>query len=350
MASRTDATKANGMAHEVKRTLGVFLRPLEKIRKNPRRASMTPQTTVDRLRRDIETSVDEHFSRESADVFFSRVLELIPSDADLDALAREGLARDRAKLRADTHGAQLLALYEAADKAGPVSPLLVYAGDDAELAVDVWSVLGELGDADKSRGEKRARALRNAIPDLIEKIYARHLRAVWRMSFLAEGKWPSPAPHSLGQLVGQTAARLHAYTGLVDLDAAHFRNAVAHRSAKYNSTKRVVEFRDFNPSNGKTWQKDLTLPELDAKLAALWIVSYRLTSELRSLITAETLLRSGMFAAIPLMRDAMRGALHGDLEAAKALTERTPDPNAAFTAQLIRRPPPPKADLWFRSS
>jgi hypothetical protein len=108
----------------IEKALGVFLRPVAKLRKNTHRAMATPRTTLDRLKRDLEGSLDQVFGRESPDMFFSRMLDLIPKEADQEVLARvrEGINRDRAALRQDAAGAALLALYDAADAAGPISP------------------------------------------------------------------------------------------------------------------------------------------------------------------------------------------------------------------------------------
>jgi hypothetical protein len=252
-------------------------------------------------------------------------------------LVQEKLNRDRAALREDAVGEQLLALYEAADASGPLSPIIAVGGSIEDEFVDFWSILAKFDEAKRSRGEKRARVLLESIPDLIEKVYARHLRAVWIMSFLAQGTWPSRPPDRLGVLVNQVAQRAQSYPGLVDADAGHIRNAVAHRHAEYLPSKRLIELR--NPL--AKWQITLTTGALEAKLKAMLHVAMELTSSLRSLVATDAMLRSGMFSLIPVLRD----ALNGDAAAVNTLKEKSPD--TAMTAQLVRKKPPTGTDLRF---
>lgn len=189
------------------------------------------------------------------------------------------------------------------------------------------------------RGMTESEALLEAIPDLIERMYSRYLRTVWVMSFLADGKWPSRPPGTLGALVKQVGQRVQTYAGLVDADAGHLRNAVAHRHAEYLPSKRSIAFRD--PPAG--WQKTLTPAALEAQLMAMCRVTMMLTNELRSVDFLTQYLRCGLFPLLPLLRDALRG----DAVAAKALADRNLE--ATLTAQFLRRKPPPGTELWFLS-
>jgi hypothetical protein len=214
---------------------------------------------------------------------------------------------------------------------------MVFAGNLETETAEVWSVMAKLDAAARSRGEKKALALLEAVPDLIERIYARHLRAVWALTYLEQGAWPSAPPSSLGALVNQVVPRALAYASLVDAGAGHIRNAVAHRHAEYRPSANRVELED-PPAK---WKASLSLNELEARLHAMWRVSGSLPNKLRSIGYTEMMLGCGMFEALPLLRD----ALAGDPVAAKTLADR--DPKAAMEARIIRRPPPPGTNLWF---
>ncbi len=319
---------------------GFLLRPMEKWRRNPRRALATPRTTLERLTRDVQASTREQFDREPLDALLSRILALLP-DSEEEILGRiqERLALDRATLRQDAVGARLLALYEAADAAGPMAPLRFVLGRPEEEAEAVLSVLGKFDEAERSRGEKRIRAFLEAMPDLLERTYQRHLRMVWAMSFLAEGKWPSRPPGTLNALVGQVVPRVQVYPGLVDADAGRLRNAVAHRHIEYLPSKRTIEF--FNPPTN--WKLTLPRKAFEAKLKSIWRVATVLTSRLRSIANTEMMLRTGMFAQLLLMRDAARA----EPAATRALEETSN--STALRSYLVRETPPLGTDLWFFS-
>jgi hypothetical protein len=338
-AARKPKTRDDGLAERVQGAFGMFLRPVMKFTKNSRRAMTTPRTTLDRMKRELEGSLDQVFSRESPDVFISRMLDLIPKERDHEVLAevRVGIDRDRAAIRQEPSGAALLALYDAADAAGPIAPMMAFSGNPEDETADVWSVGAKLDTSERSTGERKALALLEAVPDLIECIYARHLRAVWALSFLEQGVWPSAPPGSLGALVNQAVTRVQAYPGLVDVDAGHVRNAVAHRHARYVPSTGNVDLED-PPAK---WSASLTLEQLEAKLLGMWRVSVALPHSLRRIGHTEMMLRCGMFEVIPLLREGLRG----DPVAIQTLADR--NPKAAMEAQFVRRPPPPGTNLWF---
>jgi hypothetical protein len=85
----------------------------------------------------------------------------------------------------------------------------------------------------------------------------------------------------------------------------------------------------------------LTLEAFEARLTEMWRVAVPLTTKLRSVATIDLLLRSGLVAAWPLLRN----ALLGDAQALSALGEQNLD--AAMRSEIIRSSPPTPADFWF---
>ena len=325
----------------VKQALAPFIAPIERLRKNPRRALSSPQSTLHRLKRDVEQWVQQ-LPEGGAEAFMRSMFDLLPEelDADLPARFREDLVERRASFVEEWEpAAQLLSLFDEANARGPIGPMLLFAVDpqaDRHDVVDEWSVLGALKDARRLRGERRADRLLRAIPALVGSVYARFLRILWAFSHMAEGHWPSRPPSKLGALVDQLASRLARFPGLVDRNAARLRNAVAHESARYHPSARAVRFveqRDPLVPSPNDWMATLTLPALEARLQEMWFVGGPMLSKLADLASREAQLATGLVEALPLIRRALRE----DAEATKQLEAKNLD--AAYMKQLIRKPP-----------
>jgi hypothetical protein len=258
---------------------------------------------------------------------------------------QQDLQSCREALEVEPSGADLLRLYDAANANGPISPLLVtFAHPMSDEPCFELSSFAALNAARRYRRERRAQKLFDAVPDLVEKVYGRYLRSMWALSFLAEGRWPSRPPGAFGALAQQASARLRGLGTLTDADAGHFRNAVQHRDARYIPYERAVELvdgKDRSRPSPSDWGMILTLEAFEARLTEMWRVAVPLMTKLRSVVTVDLLLRSGLVAAWPLLRN----ALLGDAQALSALGEQNLD--AAMRSEIIRSSPPTAADFWF---
>jgi hypothetical protein len=74
--------RAPSYTRRVKEAFALFLRPMEAINKNPRRAMESPRTTLDRIRRNTERLCVEQFKDGTPEAFFRLLLEAVPRDAD----------------------------------------------------------------------------------------------------------------------------------------------------------------------------------------------------------------------------------------------------------------------------
>jgi|GEM_PF-5195073 len=348
MARKPQAGRSRTIpASRVKEALGLFLEPVAKIRKNPRRLFDAPRSAVEQVRRDAERAVEETFKRGGPQAFLERLFDLLPEEAEqnIGRTAREGIERDRAALRGSLAGAALVALYEAADARGPVCPIMALLydplGDDA---IHEFSVIGKFHAAGRRRGERRAGPLFEAVPALVEKVYAKYLRSIWAMTYLAEGRWPSRPPASLGALVNQLSERLQSLPELIDRDAAHFRNAVQHQRAVYSPATRRVDLSDpknHDKPSAADWHLNLSLEDFEGRLHQMWEVASTLRTKLQALAMTDLFLRGGAFDALPYIRAALRG----DQSATTLLTERNPE--VAIQRLMLRGPLPANIDPWF---
>jgi len=330
---------------QAKQALGPFLEPVARLRKNPRRLFDAPWSAIERMRRDTERALEETFKREAPEAFVKRFCDLLPEEIapDIGSTVRVRLERERAALRADAGGAALLTLYEAADARGPVSPILTLVSDP--LGDDViceFRVMGKFDAANRRRGERRAQALFEAVPALVEKLYAKHLRSVWAMTQLAEGRWPSGPPPKLGTLVNLLSERLQSFPELIDRDAAHFRNAVAHDHAvPLGGRVDLSDLKDPEKPSPTDWRLSLALHAFETRLCKMWEVASPLRAKLQALGMMDLLLRGGAFDAVPHIRAALRG----DSSAVALLAERNLD--ATIQRLMFRNGIPAGIDPWF---
>jgi hypothetical protein len=131
---------------------------------------------MDRLRGDAERLAAEQFQKEGPEALLLRMFHALPPQMDggmVEPLLKD-LASQRDALKTDPWGNELLALYDAANKNGPVSPMLVVAVDPAgDDAVYEWSVLAAFDEARALRRERRSQRLFDAVPDLVDRVYQR---------------------------------------------------------------------------------------------------------------------------------------------------------------------------------
>lgn len=79
--------------------------------------------------------------------------------------------------------------------------------------------------ANKTKGEIRARSVIRSIRETIEMLYNPFLEILWKLSYLRKGQWPPRPP---GSLARQTAKRLQSYPGIIEINANWLRNAASH--------------------------------------------------------------------------------------------------------------------------
>lgn len=341
MASRKLKKKPDDgpTAADVERILGPILRSARAVAKNPRRMLQRPRTALAKLKERIETDL----TAQQPQKFVEDLLLLIPDRGDEEILnaVSSGVREQRERLSGSALGAQLLGLFDQANARGPVSPVVIFMTAPDEEMVDNFSVLGKFDVALRARGEARANALIEAAPDLLERIYQRYARALWCLTFLADGAWPSHPPANFGALVDQLVPRLTGTPTLVEPDAGHLRNAIQHRHIEYVPRRQVVEFWEKDRPGKATWRREFSVDELAALLGNLRYVAVNLTTELRSIAYSEMLLHSGMFAALPLLKRAVAG----DASAVAAFEDANFE--AKVTAGFLRARPPSDYDFWF---
>ena len=315
-----------------------WMQPVLKLMRNPRRVLAAPQTALDRIEQEVKASTWKALDGEPLDAQLNTLLDALPStEEEVRRSIREGVESDRAKLRAEPAGEQLLALYDDADQAGPIAPVKFVLGRPEEETADIWTVMGKLDAAQRTRGERRFLIHIDAIPDLLEKVYRRHLRTTWVLLALARGQWPSSPKQQLGSLVSQLTPQLGSFPALIDHDAGRLRNAVAHRHFLYLPQQRSMRFWNPHPK----WEIEIPREAFEAKLRHIWRLATTLTLRLRAIATTEFFICGPLLTRLMLMRDAARGSA----QAAKRLEQE--DFHALFKKRMYRLPFPPNYVAWF---
>lgn len=162
---------------------------------------------------------------------------------------------------ADPRAVQLLRLIEAADARVPcVSWLVLQHHVDFKNQFRPICMAGTLLDnARKATGETRATLLIDALGKMSELLYHPYLLALWQLTCLAKGKWPTSP--KFGDLVIELSKRLADYPGLVDSDARWMRNSARHERWEPLAGEDAVIMWD-----DKTPETRLTLHELETKV------------------------------------------------------------------------------------
>jgi hypothetical protein len=129
---------------------------------------------------------------------------------------------------ADSRAVQLIRLIEAADAKVPYVSWLVlqHHVDLRNQFRPICMVETLLRGARKSAGEAKATLLIDALGKMSELLYHPYLLALWQLTCLERGKWPTTP--DFGNLVIELGKRLTNYPDLVNSDARWMRNSARH--------------------------------------------------------------------------------------------------------------------------
>jgi hypothetical protein len=131
----------------------------------------------------------------------------------------------------------LLKLISKADEQVPLISLgALFTAADPEKNLRPQCVpLDLLEQADKSKGEARAKAVVRAYLEVSEWLYKPYLRRLWLLSCVIRNDWKK-APENLGNLIVQLNQRLPDHPGLVEINVGWRRNAAGHGHWEYDET------------------------------------------------------------------------------------------------------------------
>ena len=159
----------------------------------------------------------------------------------MDVAWLEGAAQIKGLAAEDARYSQLMKLARRAHEQVPLSPLVAFSLVSYDERNQAWLYsAGPVHDLlEAAPGERRAKALKHALHDVLETVYEPYLKAIIILCDCAAGREVKLPRGSLGVLVEQAGAAIRRvgggaeYPDLVDLDAGWLRNATSHRSHLY---------------------------------------------------------------------------------------------------------------------
>lgn len=202
-----------------------------------------PATLIARLHAEI-TRAFTHAKRSRSVTIDREVFRSVLDSADvrdwLADAARDGAAEWKRGAAIDPRHSLLLRLIAAADATTPLVSVLALGVFDPEREVRRLCEPVDLIEAShREAGEVRARAVIRGLRETVEFLYYPYLRIVWSLWRFQKAAWPR-FPKTAGALVTQCAEAFQDAPGLVDSDAARFRNAGAHAQWSYRPADDTV--------------------------------------------------------------------------------------------------------------
>ena len=228
-------------------------------RLNHEQLLLRPKTVIDDLAKraadELSRLMDESGLERLASVF----PQLTPAEHILlQQRADEHVAKERQSVGRDPAGAELLRLMADAHRGVRNAPLLV-TPHPREHGLALLEAYGRMEELRGSRGEHRARLLTGAIQHIADAVYQPYVEGVWKLGQLrlrSLGK----LPRQFSSLIDESRALVPEYPHLVEADAAHVRNAIAHprENFKYLPEENAVWLHDRSG-----WTRTFALSELE---------------------------------------------------------------------------------------
>lgn len=242
---------------DIQRVFGKVLAVLRPVGRERKQLLRTPETVLASMQRRVARMVDEG----ALDVCFEGALALVASIppevcSTLDARISAHLQQTARQIQRLAEGKELLRLIDSAHLGIRNGPLLATPEPEAH-ALALLLAQTRMAELRGKRGEIRARKLQDAVAQVSEGVYKPYLQAMWKLAELERGRVPQPPP-AFGKLVEVLAERLQSYPTLIEPDAAHIRNAVAHRHAVYLPGEHAVELWDTSG-----WRRTLSIRNLE---------------------------------------------------------------------------------------
>lgn len=232
---------------------------LSAVPKDAQRLLKTPQTVVDRSRDQFvgfwEEQGGDGLEAALKHCFFEMGSRPLWEQHHVESCLRAAIKKELRQVRQRTCGACFLTLWDAAH-AGVRNSQLLALPNPVDHNLATLSAIARLAELRLTRREERARLLLQTGSEIAEQLYRPFLEALWKLSHLASGQRP-PAPPKFGRLVQELERRLGECC-LVERDAAHLRNAVAHNRWTYLPKTNEVETHDLNG-----WSRTMSLRELE---------------------------------------------------------------------------------------
>lgn len=199
----------------------------------------------------LERVAKSRFAAVGPDELVSGLIDAM-EDEELRTNARQGMAEACRQLKSaaseDPRYSLLVGLAAEVDQHARHAALLVLGQIDLPAFVRrECEPVEAIQNSFHLRGERRARAVRQAIRDVVEMLYDPYLRKVCNLAHLAR-KEPPAALGNTGTVVQHAVSLLpkDRYPGLVDPDASFLRNAVAHGHFDYDPGADTMTLWDTN--------------------------------------------------------------------------------------------------------
>lgn len=201
------------------------------------------------------------------------------------------------QIASDPRAAQLMRLIDETDAEVPFRSWLVLQEHvDFHFLVRPLCLAGTvLEDARKLKGEAKATALIDAHGKTSEILYGRYLLALWQLTSLARGEWPTQP--GFGSLVIELSRRLSEYPGLVDADARWMRNSARHeRWEPIPGEEALIMWDDRTPRTRVTFSK------LEKKVEDMYLMAGATFASIAHLYLFRTMLtETGAWAMVGKM-------------------------------------------------
>jgi hypothetical protein len=225
--------------------VGAFVKRVDAFRRSP-------DTQLAKLWNDAERKLDARAMAVGKEAVGNDLSGAwIPDEAwaEIESGLPKDLAARRAKLRRRPVGRAIVALIDRAHASVRCSPMTAVPNP---VVFGRAAVLGRgaIEEAVRTRGEVRARALARVVADIAENIHRPHLQRLWTLEYWAAGKAlvgkAPPSPPKFGRLVDLLRSNAMVGPHLVEIRAAHVRNAVDHDHFRYAPSLKALKMHDAN--------------------------------------------------------------------------------------------------------